>query len=310
MASSNQRLLEKLRQLTPSEFENFSFDLLLLKGMQNLSWRTPGPDGGRDLEGQFIVYDLSESHRIEKWYVECKRYTANVDWPTVFKKIAYAENHLADYLLFVTTSLLTPQCKSEVLERERSKKVPFVRYWDATILPKLIDRYPILSFKYGFENEDALESESILPLLRITSKTIQCAYGTASVDKTMNKTLELSAALVDLMSARLSEKRIGRLSVAKRFVLDRDTYEWCEIEDGVSIIACDSYGLRALLSSIRFFSKSHSVRLKKCVDALFDINIHESQMSEQFRELLTQISIWSNLEFFFANSNLKINTRK
>jgi hypothetical protein len=35
--------------LTPTEFENLVFDLLISRGMVNVAWRTPGADGGRDI---------------------------------------------------------------------------------------------------------------------------------------------------------------------------------------------------------------------------------------------------------------------
>jgi len=47
--------------LAPSEFENFSFDILNAAGVRNLTWRTPGADGGRDIEGSIFVTDFSGS---------------------------------------------------------------------------------------------------------------------------------------------------------------------------------------------------------------------------------------------------------
>ena len=95
-------LLAKLKSLSPRDFENLAFDLVASTGMQNLRWRTPGSDGGRDLEGDLWSIDFAGDSRLQRWYIECKRYQAAIDWPTVYGKLAYAENHGAHYLLFIT----------------------------------------------------------------------------------------------------------------------------------------------------------------------------------------------------------------
>jgi hypothetical protein len=68
------KLVARLKQMQPQEFENLAYGLVFLCGAQNLRWRTPGADGGRDLECEFRVADFSGEHATEKWYVECKRY--------------------------------------------------------------------------------------------------------------------------------------------------------------------------------------------------------------------------------------------
>jgi hypothetical protein len=54
----NTTLVTRLKKLAPEEFENLAYDLLFLSGVQNLQWRTPSADGGRDLEGQVPVMDF------------------------------------------------------------------------------------------------------------------------------------------------------------------------------------------------------------------------------------------------------------
>src|SRR5262249_18026984 len=93
-------LVGALKKLPPGEFENLAYDLLFLSGVQNLRWRTPGADGGRDLEGEVAVIDFSGETFRQRWYIECKRYAKSVDWPTVYEKLTVALNHQADFLLF------------------------------------------------------------------------------------------------------------------------------------------------------------------------------------------------------------------
>lgn len=81
-------LVTRLKQLAPQEFENLACDLLFLSGLQNLRWRTPGADGGRVLEGEFSTIDFSSEHMVQSWYIECKRYSKSLSWPTVYEKLA------------------------------------------------------------------------------------------------------------------------------------------------------------------------------------------------------------------------------
>ena len=91
-APATPTLVDKLKALTPGQFENLVYDLVTSAGLRNAVWRTPGSDGGRDIEGEMATTDFSGFHTITKWYVECKRYAASVDWPTVWEKIAYADS--------------------------------------------------------------------------------------------------------------------------------------------------------------------------------------------------------------------------
>jgi restriction endonuclease Mrr len=116
MASTRGRsnLVARLKRLEPQEFENLAYDILFLSGVQNLRWRTPSADGGRDLEGDLAVVDFSGETVRQRWYIECKRYSQSLSWPTVYEKLAIAINHAAHFLLFITTSNFSSQCRDEV----------------------------------------------------------------------------------------------------------------------------------------------------------------------------------------------------
>jgi Restriction endonuclease len=92
------------------DFDNLSFDLLSLRGVRNLIWRTPGRDGGRDLEGPIQKVDFSGNVVFEKWYFERKRYVVSLSWPVVLERLGYAANTEPDYLLFITSSGFSPSC--------------------------------------------------------------------------------------------------------------------------------------------------------------------------------------------------------
>lgn len=135
--------------LSPDRFENLTFDLLQAAGLKNLVWRTPGADGGRDIEGVFSSVDFSKRHRTEKWYVECKRYSNSIDWPTVWNKISYAESTGADFLLLVTNNNPSPKCETEIENWNNSKKPVLVRIWRGYELEGILRNYPQIASKYG-----------------------------------------------------------------------------------------------------------------------------------------------------------------
>lgn len=141
--------LTHLLALTPKEFENLTFDLLQSAGLRNMVWRTPGADGGRDIEGRYVINDLSGSITVQKWYVECKRYSSPIDWPTLFEKIAYAEVHQADYLLLVTTNNPSPQCETKISEWNAQRGRVQIRVWRGYEIDRLLEGYPVVATKFG-----------------------------------------------------------------------------------------------------------------------------------------------------------------
>ena len=112
-----------LLDLSSTEFENLIFDLVKIKGAENVSWRTPGADGGRDIDSYIYETDFSGVVHPKKWYIECKRYASSVDWPTIYSKLAYAVSNNADYLLMCSTSKYTPIALNEVEKHNELHRV-------------------------------------------------------------------------------------------------------------------------------------------------------------------------------------------
>jgi Restriction endonuclease len=144
----NASLIARLKRLEPQEFENLTYDILFLSGVQNLRWRTPSADGGRDLEGAIAIIDFSGETVRQRWYIECKRYARSVNWPTVYEKLTVAMNHNADYLLFVTTSNFSVQCRDEV-QRHNEKRRVQIRIWPFYYLEQLLSVHGQVAVKYG-----------------------------------------------------------------------------------------------------------------------------------------------------------------
>jgi len=290
------QLIAKLKKLSATQFEHLIYDLLVLSGLRNGVWRTPGPDAGRDIEGQVITVDMSENMTVERWYVECKRYNKSVDWPTVYQKISYAHNHGADFLMLATTATLSPRCKEEISRREVSKERPFVRVWDGPVLELMVARQPFVLVKYGLTKESRDVSESILPLVTTVSKVVQAAYGKSAFADAIDPALEFSAAIVELMSARLAEISAPGRGSARRFVRERDLYSWCEVAKDVDLAPCDSYGLRALLTAVRFYSGLSRIVVSHNATGRLTIRFDSEQQSKTMLDVLSVLSLWSNLE--------------
>jgi hypothetical protein len=307
---SKKQIISKLKKLTATKFENLVFDLMILSGLKNVIWRTPGADAGRDIEGYWAVNDFSENLKLEHWYIECKRYKNAIDWPTVYKKISYADTHNADYLLLVTTANISPRCKEEITNWEKNHKSPIVRYWDGTTLEKQISKYPILLSKYSLVNEKSMSGVEFLPAINIALKSVHSAYNTATFNDSLSSDLELCASLVDLITARIDESKQLGYKLHRRFILKRDLYIWCIVDSDVTLSDFDSFGLRVLLSAIKFCSRSEKITISPSTDGICEIPFGEKYYTEVFNNIAIQASIHSNIEFFYKNKKLILNLKK
>jgi hypothetical protein len=299
-------VLAKLKKMPPRLFEHLTFDLLTNMGLLNAEWRSPGADGGRDIQGVFPIIDLSEMRSTQSWYVECKRYATSVDWPTVRAKLAYAENHRADFLLMVTTGHLSPNCKEEIQRRDHRRERPYIRFWDAPVLELLVSRHPQILAKYGLTNAPAQHVASILPLLHISTQLLQTSC--ASSPLAAGYALEFAAAVLELIDSRLSElKRQSRIGNLRPFRIDRDMYAWVKYSGHPSLSQFDGYALRALFSGARFFFALKELRLAQSSPVEIRIVLPlEQGNSSAFTRALAAILPWSNFSSRLMRRQLQI----
>ena len=239
------RIIDDVLKLSPRSFENLVYDLLVRRGLVNPVWRTPGADGGRDIEGVYPTVDLSGTSHVEKWYIECKRYEQSVDWPTVFEKLAYATNHGAEYLLICTTSTLSPKCRDEIATRERFGATPRVRAWEGHDLETFLSSDQLLLLKYSIgDNAEQQADLAVSPLLWASAKSSQNAYGFGVMsDHGPSVAVELAASLAELAAVGAERLKAGS---AQRWKFDqaRDLYDWCDVMAPiVDLSQFDSYGL-------------------------------------------------------------------
>jgi hypothetical protein len=246
-------IVTRLKEIDPQDFENLAYDLLFVSGMRNLRWRTPGADGGRDLEGEFVSIDFAGHHNTQKWYIECKRYAKSLDWPTVHQKLAIADNHQADFLLFITTSNFSPDCRDEVDRHNARGGVTQLRIWPYFVLENLLTINGQVALKYGLRNVTQKFETDFKSIVLEISKLAQSAYGAVTFGVDASARIELLAAFTELLSTRAKDaEHFGRF-VKTRFNASRDSYDWCEPYP-LSAAEFDQTSLRAALAAIRTIS--------------------------------------------------------
>ena len=296
--------------MPPTSFENLIYDLASSAGLRNAVWRTPGSDEGRDIEGEITTIDFSGYYAITKWYIECKRYSTSVDWPTVWQKIAYADSHGADYLLIVTTAHLSPQCKTEISRWHADRRRPAIRVWDAANLEQILLQHPRVLIKYGLSADQRMIAPSFLSLASQTSKVVQAAYGTAEMSGQHNAALDAASALSELLTVRMEDAEAGTNYTMYPFVLAEDAYDWLKIDGELGQFRqFDRYGLRAILALTRHISGLRELAVTKDGSTLHLSVADGRQPNATAIEFLVEVAMWGDLEILIDGANLTISSR-
>ena len=286
----------RLQEVGNTEFENLLFDLAMSIGMRNVAWRTPGADGGRDIEGETTDVDFAGFSVVRKWYIECKRYARSVDWPTIYSKIPYADNHRANYLLLATTSQFSPAAITEVNRWNCAGRAPIIRLWPRHEIEMRLKQFPDLRLKYGFIDAFDGPGRTIVTLALALSKTVsshhsKLVFRGADADPM----LEASQAIADLLSIRMQDiERAGRIRpsfpVSTRHVATNCTFT----KDTVDI---DGPGLRAVLTYLVALTQK-TLRVE-VVDPRYCRIMDGTSLKDvlvRYWDVFIAISVWSDLE--------------
>ena len=174
-------------------------------GVRNLVWRTPGTDGGRDIEGQVVVTDRLGVDKIEKWYVECKKYKRSIDWPTVWKKVAYADSQQADVFLLASNSNPSPTCESEISKWNSLRRRPTIRIWRGYSFAELLATKSHITLCHGLKDRDAPVDHQVLSLSRLILGVVQAANSSFAFGTDVSIALETASVLTELLEQRLSD---------------------------------------------------------------------------------------------------------
>lgn len=302
-----------LETLSPTQFENLIFDLMVLRGMSNVHWRTPGADGGRDIEGETSVVDFSGHQRTEKWYMECKRYKAAIGWPTIYEKIGHADASSADVLLMCTQSTFSPTAITRTQEWNKRQGSVKVRLWPKHDLELRLGEHPDLQTKYGLSGSKDQSGSSITNLVLTIFKALTSYDASREyANNPAGRMFEAALAISSLVHKKMEDIELrGQMSSS---ALKSESNEFVEITINGEC-RLDRHGIRAYAhllaalasSRIKVNSQSHSActllsedgrDLKGLVDrhnaafssicfwSNFDADINESEITLIQREAL------------------------
>lgn len=303
-------VLEQLKLLPARVFEKLTYDLLLSAGIRNLTWRTPGADGGRDVEGEVLFVDFSGYEVVQKWFVDCKRYNSSVSWPVVHEKASYADSSGADYLLIVTTASLSPKCIDEVQRWNKSHKQPLIRAWAGADLEIKIKSSPILLVKYGFETlPNSVHSH--YPILTTLMKIVLAAQSKAYFDSYSNRYIEAAAAISELLCSRIDPANDSYKFYFQRFSPDEDAESWIDVSTLDPLAKYDRNNIKALSSfgCLAFGAPSVVVRFVSVKDYVLEFVTPRYEMTAANLKVLEQIAIWANVDFCVCGRNITIGER-
>lgn len=304
----DERFREKLLNLTPSQFENLTYDLLHEMGMQNLCWRTPGPDGGRDIEGVLSVRDFSGQISVQKWYVECKRYTGSVDWPTIFGKVSYAKNHNADFLLMVSPSKFSPTALSETKVWNQREQLQ-IKLWPDHDIYLQVQNCPNVIAKYSLSDSHASLKLPFLELLGDIAKLLYAAEARYELleETTLQGEVKVAKELSTLAMVRLWQLETeGKLSLASSMRQRELPSGYIAITDIDSKI--DNPGLTAFLYLWKFLFKQDSANIT-IEEELCSFETDVEEINEGNKQKLDSVAMWANFDYELVGKKLKITQR-
>lgn len=141
--------------LSPTDFEEFCFDLLAESGFSNVDWRKWTPlaaspsDRGRDIVARRSMRDVDGHEYEERWFVDCKHYKRGVPPEALQGAIAWASAERPSALLFIASGYLTNGAKDWIADYQRSNNPPFrIRIWEKPQLLRLVEQNLDLAFKH------------------------------------------------------------------------------------------------------------------------------------------------------------------
>jgi hypothetical protein len=141
--------------LTPTDFEEFCFDLMSAVGFVNLDWRkgTPLPsspsDSGRDIVGQREHHDVDGHKYTETWFVDCKHYKRGVPPDALQGTLAWAQAERPAVVLFIASGYLTNGAKDWLAAYVRENRPAFrIRVWEMPQLRGMVEQHLDVAFKH------------------------------------------------------------------------------------------------------------------------------------------------------------------
>ena len=279
--------------------------------MRNLTWRTPGADGGRDWEG--FVHEADFSGRIvrRRWYIECKRYKASVSWPTVWEKVSYSDAAQADYLLLVTNSTFSPRCTDEVEKWNDKNRYPQVRLWPGHDVELRLLQRPEISFKFELSKPDLPLPAMMQGLAVHIGKMTMAADSAQQTAGDPGRYLVAASALSRLMMARSSDMVADGKLHRRSARLEPPTYDWASIDSAVNLDHLDGPSLDAAISIVGVLAGKQAIAVLSAGRSSVRIEtpLPWSKNAAAATNLWTEIATWGDAEIVTDNTGVTITYR-
>lgn len=115
--------------LSPTEFEEFCFDLLQKLGFFNIDWRkgtglkTSPADRGRDIVFQREYPDVDGTKYFETWFAECKHYTKGLPPKELQNLLSWGNAERPEGVIIIVSNFLSNSAK-DYLENYRKNNKP------------------------------------------------------------------------------------------------------------------------------------------------------------------------------------------
>lgn len=137
-------------KISPKGFENLCYDLLVIYNFHNIIWRDGGSDNGRDIEAN-SNYSNPFNTVEQKWFFECKHYSAGVPPADLNSKIAWADAEQPDFLVVFVSSYITTAARIwlEKISSQKSYKILII---EGPEIKNRIIQYSDLVERYFSEN--------------------------------------------------------------------------------------------------------------------------------------------------------------
>ncbi|WP_284740252.1 restriction endonuclease [Amycolatopsis sp. RTGN1] len=141
--------------LSPTDFEEFCFDLMAESGFSNVDWRKGTPlasspsDRGRDIVARKTLRDIDGHEYEEQWFVDCKHYKRGVPPDALQGTLAWANAERPAVVLFIASGYLTNGAKDWIADYQRTNRPPFrIRVWEKPQLLRLVEKNLDLAFRH------------------------------------------------------------------------------------------------------------------------------------------------------------------
>lgn len=160
--------LVRFDELSPTDFEEFCFDLMSEAGFVNVDWRKGTPkqaspsDRGRDIVATLEREDVDGHRYSETWFVDCKHYKRGVPPEALQGTITWAQAERPSTVLFVASGYLSNAAKDWIASFEQQRPPFRIRVWEMPQLRRLLSDHLDVAFKHGVSTEALRKVSDIL----------------------------------------------------------------------------------------------------------------------------------------------------